>query len=252
MTVYADELFIVNFISCLCMLYVFAAFADLERRRLRLIFASFYGALTAVFRFCTGIDMIMLFEILIPFIAFKKVSFKSVILFMLSKYLFSGIAVAVVSLIGSSSAVIRSGVIYFNISPLLFLAVFCIVYPVFSVTLSLIKQHRQKRRIYTLVINGVPVKALYDSGNVLKNPYDGSGMVILEQGVVDFNEDAGFMLIPYRALNHSSIIKGFKAENVFCIEKNLKIKKITIGISENALSQSGDYQALTGPAVFKE
>jgi len=139
-----------------------------------------------------------------------------------------------------------------KINPLLFLSVFIVVYSLLNLTLWLIKRYRHKRRIYTLIINGARVKALYDSGNTLINPYNQNGVIIIEKGYLNFDEDEGFMLIPYTALNHNAFIKGYRTTNIFCVEKNLKIKDVTIGISDDALSKSGEYAALIGPAIFKE
>ncbi len=252
MTIYIDELFIINFISCFSILYVFAAFAELERRWLRLIFAALSGSAIAVIRFCFGFDaiFIQILELIIPVTAFGKIKLRTLIMFIIMRILLSGIINTVVSAVGGSSAVIRGGIVYLDINPLLFLAVFIIVYPLLCLILRLIR--RQRRKIYTLMINGISVKALYDSGNLLKNPYDGSGVIIIERSCIDFDEDEGFMLIPCKTLNNSSMLKAFKVQDVFCKEKNMKIENITIGISENALSQSGQYSALVGPAVFKE
>ncbi len=254
MTIYADELFVINFIACFALLYIFAAARELERNPVRLSLAAAIGAFAAVIRFCCFNCTLFIFgDIVIALIAFKRIKAVNIFTFIITKYLLSGIAVFILSLYGKSDAIIKNGIIYADINAVVFAVIFAVIYPIFTLVARLFKA---KRKIYTVQIrvNGADtvVRALYDSGNLLKNPYDGSSVIIADKDSIPFDEAGGYMLIPFRTLGNSGMLRAFRADEIICFEKNISLKNITIGISDTTLSKTGEYRALIGPGIFKE
>jgi sigma-E processing peptidase SpoIIGA len=259
MNVYIDELFIFNFIACLVMLTLYGSFMKLSRKPLRIFAAGISGALIAVIRFVTSgiiVTISAAAEVIVPMIAFRKISFRNILFFMLTKYAFSGLAVIAVSLFGGGAALIHGGIIYFDISAPLFATVFAVTYIFIYVFTKILKKHKNRRH-YTLIVtrgsDKITLCALYDSGNLLKNPYDGSSVIIADKKSIDMTHDLKFMLIPFHAVGtESGMLKAFRADSVYCIETGNTVNNITIGISDEPLSESGSINALVGPGFFKE
>lgn len=258
MSIYIDELFIINLIACLFLLELYSSLFNLKAGLKRRLAAASFGAAVACVRFLfSRLTLLTLAaEAIMPIIAFGKMPVKKVLVLVLIKYAFSGLAVPAVSFFGGSAAIIRNGTIYFDISPRIFIAVFLICCALSLLAARLLRL-RKSRRFYTLVItrggSSVRVKALYDSGNLLKDPYDGTEVIIAEKEVFDGSELTGFVLIPYRALGtENGLLKAFKAEKIYCVENGKTINNVTVGLSETRLSKNGGIKALIGPGFFKE
>lgn len=258
MTIYIDELFAMNAVSCAAMLCAFAKITGLHVIRMRMAMAAAAGGLIAALRFVCGSALSWVFgaaEIILVPIAFPKAGIKKTLLFILIKYAFSGFAVLCVSFMGGSAAVIRGGIVYFDISLPVFALAFAGIYTLIYVFAALIK--KRGRKMYTLKISAgggcVELRTLYDSGNLLKNPYDGTPVIVAEKAAVKDIWDGRFVLIPFRAVGtQNGMIKAFGADSVYCVENGQTAKKVTIGIIENILSKNGGAEALIGPGFFKE
>lgn len=257
MDIYLDELFIVNVIACLFMLKVYSFIISRELSLKRGLAAAVLGGGIACIRFMYSylMPISVILEMLIPIVGFGKISWKNILLFFLIKYAFSGLAVLVVSCFGGASALIQNGIIYFNINAKIFIPmlVICAVSSLLMTKLMKIKHNK----FYTLIVSmgdkNVKLKALYDSGNMLKNPYDGSGVIITNKSAAEKIGYTNTVLIPFTALGcERGLLKAFKAENVYCVENGKNIKNVTIGISEHILSKNKKIEALMGPEVFKE
>lgn len=254
MTVYADELFFINFIACYALLYFFSSVSELNRSCSRLFLSAAVGGIIAVARFCTN-DIFTYISIIaetsVPIIAFKGIKFKQICLFILIKYIISGFLILLMSFFGTTGAYIRNGTIYLKINYIVFAVIWFGTYILSGITFRIL---RNRRRIYTLCIriaNDIyTVKALYDSGNSLRNPYSGTGVVITD--LTDLIRTDAQILIPYNGLNSHGMLNAVIADEVFIEEKNIKLESIAIAISENKLSKAGRYNALIGPAIFKE
>ncbi|MDO5396682.1 MAG: sigma-E processing peptidase SpoIIGA [bacterium] len=258
MSIYIDELFIINLVACLFLIELYSSVFDLKAGwKRRLAAAAFGGAVACIrFLFSRLTPLALAAEAAVPVIAFGKMPVKKVLLLVLIKYAFSGLAVPAVSFFGGSAAIIRNGTIYFDISPRIFIVVFLICGALSMTTAKLLRLKRL-RHFYTLVITkggrNVKIKALYDSGNLLKNPYDGTDVVIAEKETLEGLELTGFVLIPYRALGtENGLLKAFKADKIYCVENGKTINNVTVGLSEIRLSKNGGIKALIGPGFFKE
>lgn len=257
MDIYADELFAVNFIACYFMIKIYSLIINKTLENKRGIAAAAAGGAAACIRFMYEAlaPVCIAAEILLPVIAFGKVSRKQILLFFLIKYAFSGLAIPIVSCFGGASAVIRNGIIYFNISTWIFIPVFvlCIILSLFTAKLMKIK----RSRFYTISVIGrsgrVRLKALYDSGNMLRNPYDKSGVMIVNKETAEKIGYERTYLIPFTALgSENGLLRAFKAAGIYCVENGKNINNITVGISEHLLSKNKEIEALIGPEIFKE
>ena len=121
----------------------------------------------------------------------------------------------------------------------------------------------------TIVANGktVNLKALVDTGNLLKDPFSGKSVMIAElnslsplfganvqnlvmQGDEYENLPHGFRLIPFSSIGkQNGLIPAFCPDKVFA--GNHETQNIIVAVHNGYLSQSRDYDALIGPdAIF--
>lgn len=258
MSIYLDELFIINLVACLFLLAAYSSVFGMQSSVVRRLTAASAGAGIACVKFLFAVPeaVTAAAEAVLPLIAFGRMPLKKLLLLVLIKYAFSGLAVPVITFFGGSAAIIRGGVIYFDISPRIFIAVFsgCCAFTVLTARLLRLVRNR---KFYTLdVTRGnktVRLKALYDSGNLLKNPYDGSGVIIAEKESASALKPEHCILLPYRSLGtDSGLIKAFKADKLYCVETGKTINNVTVGLSEMRLSKNGSIQALAGPGILEE
>lgn len=254
MTVYADELFFINFIACYALLYFFSSAAEMKRSKPRIFLSAVFGGIIAAIRFCAG-NMLMYLsvaaELLIPIIAFRYISLRQICLFILIKYVISGFLILLISFSKSTNAYIRNGMLYLNVNYIIFAIIWLGMYVLSVITFRILKK---RRRIYTLHIHTRKklfiIKALYDSGNSLINPYNGKGVIITD--LAELHPVDSYMLIPFKGLNTHGMLTSFIADEILIEEKNIRLKNTAIAISETKLSKAGRYNALIGPAIFKE
>ena len=256
MSIYLDELFIINFVSCFFMLYVYAELIHFQKKLLRLLLASTIGAASACLIFVSGLNMLVFIvaDTLLVLTAYGRIGVIRILVFILIKYVFSGISVFILSSLGGGAAIIRSGIIYFDISSVIFTVVFIITYMAVILLVRLVKTIRN-RKFYTVIMynneKSAVLKALYDSGNLLSNPYDSTAVIIAEKSSVKNVISGNPVLIPFRSLGtDSGMIMAYKIDRVYLVESGKTINDITIGISEQALSKNGEIQALIGPGII--
>lgn len=253
MEIYADELFLINFLACAGALYIFGKLMPFPLRTARLLPASAVGGVFGAAAFCLDGCAASVLKaaafILVPFIACGRLNAASVAGFAFIMYALSGGTAILASVLRSgAAAVFRNGIIYADIPSGLLAAIFAAVYPAALLSARLI---RAKKRIYRLDIyfGGSPVRAraLYDSGNMLKNPYDKTPVIILEDAAAPDMSGERFVYAPIKTAGDThGVIKVFKAEKVFFVEGGRIINNVSIGLCGHKLSKNGEYNALIG------
>ena len=259
MKIYADEMFIINMAACFGMLYLLGKLMSYPIKGYPLAIAGAVGAVSSVLVFCTGMTLSSIIKgisfILMPIIAYGALNIKTITIFAFLLYAGGGAVNFFASFFKSgSAAIIRNGITYIDIPPLLLAVTFIICYPIMLFCVKIIKKYKSKK-IYRLKISAYgtthEVTALYDSGNLLKNPYDQSSVIIIEKEVSDIFKADSFLLIPFRSLGTTNgFIKVFKADSVLIVENGKKLNNVSIGICEHSLSKNGKYNALIGPDII--
>ncbi len=279
MVIYADVIFLINFISAYVMLYLLGKFINKVRlRKIRVIAASVIGAASAVIVFIYEFPMaisyiIRIFSvILMVFTAFfeqrKQLVNQLLWLTMMSgMMIFSMILLAIFA--GSTMNVaVKSGVVYFDIPQKLFLAMFVISYFVMIFFIKVFKNRKNKKYYVMSVTHNdrtITVPALFDSGNLLKEPVTGKYVSIVEWGEVkklfdadyDFSqlqshaEDMKLWVVPFNSLGmRSGMLFAFIADSVAIPEEKKVIDKTFIGIYGNSLSKNKEYHALINAGLL--
>ena len=279
MVVYADVIFLINFISAYIMLYILGkAINKVRIRKKRLFLASALGAAGAAVVFCVEMPTALsyLTRILAAFLMIFTAFFeqrKQLLNQILWLVLMSGIMIFSMMLItalikNTVSVVIKAGIVYFDIPPKVFLFAFILSYFVLIFFLKVFKNRKNKKYYIMSVTHNdktVTVTALFDSGNLLKEPVTGKYVSILEWDYVkklfgaeyEFSdienhaEEMKLWVIPFNSLGNSSgMLFAFLADNITIPEEKKIIDKTFIGIYGGVLSKNKEYHALINAGLL--
>ncbi len=274
--IYIDVLFFVNFVINICIAVSTASIMKLNMYPLRIFISSAIGALYSCiifvgdFNALTSLGMRIAFVMLIVLTAFGRcrpiqfvkrcLMFFAVTvalgIFTLSVLYFSDIGIRL-------GGIIKNGVFYFDIPMYLMLGICTVSYIILSVLQKAFKQNPRRSFVrirLSRLGKTVELKALVDTGNMLKDPYSRKKVLIAEFEVLsplfDFDVKAvsddfdnlpeGFRLIPYSSIgNKCGLIAAFVPDSIQ-IEKSEE-KEIIVAVFNGTLSGGGDYNALIGP-----
>lgn len=279
MVVYADVIFLINFISAYIMLYILGkAINKVRIRKKRLFLASVLGAAGAAVIFCVEMPTALsyLMRILAVFLMIFTAFFEQreqILNQMLWLVLMSGIMIFSMMLItalikNTVSVVIKAGIVYFDIPPKVFLFAFILSYFVLIFFLKVFKNRKNKKYYIMSVTHNdktVTVTALFDSGNLLKEPVTGKYVSILEWDYVkklfgaeyEFSdienhaEEMKLWVIPFNSIGNSSgMLFAFLADNITIPEEKKIIDKTFIGIYGGVLSKNNEYHALINAGLL--
>lgn len=171
MVIYADDIFLLNTVAALLMLYAYALICDIKIRHIRIVAAATSCGIYAVFEIIFGISgffrIILLYAItLLSFGRYNTVGKFIKLMFMLAVIEVAVVATAAVS--GGKAVVLRNSVMIIASEPLTFTC-FAASYPI-MILLRYI--HLRKKRICRIIIEynrkRTAFLALRDSGNLLK------------------------------------------------------------------------------------
>lgn len=279
MVVYADVIFIANFISAYIMLYILGKVISKVRiRKKRLLFASLLGAVSASVIFVVELPLPMSYILrilsvfLMVFTAFYEQR-RQIINQIIWIALMSGMMIFSMMLItavikSTVNVVIKAGIVYFDISPKVFLLTFILSYFIMIFFVKVFKNRKNKKYYIMSVTHNdktVTVTALFDSGNLLREPITGKYVSILEWDLVkklfgkeyDFSdienhaEEMKLWVVPFNSLGNSSgMLFAFLADNITIPEEKKTVDKTFIGIYGGELSKNNEYHALINAGLL--
>ena len=279
MVIYADVIFIINFISVYIMLYILGKVINKVRiRKKKLILASILGAAGAAVVFCIEISAALSWIIrILSVFAMIFISFfeqrKQLANQFLWFVLMSGIMIFSMILItavikNTVRVVIKSGIVYFDIPPKIFLFTFALSYFLMIFFVKVFKNRKNKKYYIMNVTHNdktITVTALFDSGNLLKEPVTGKYVSIIEwdfvrklfaaeygfSEIIDHAEEMKLWVIPFNSLGNSSgTLFAFLADNITIPEEKKTIDKTFIGIYGGELSKNNEYHALINAGLL--
>lgn len=216
MTVYLDIILIENLCMNYIILYATAFVMKLKIKHIRLLLSALTGGLYAVLTYMQIIKMYstMIMKIILSFsmvyLAFApkniKAMLKEVISFYLVSFIFGGCAFALLYFIKPQDILMANGV-YIGSYPLKIALLGGIIgFIILNIALKNIKHRVNKKALIyqaEIEIEGkkLTVKAMLDTGNLLKDPITGVPVIIVEK-------DKLYEIIPGRILNHTEKIIG--------------------------------------------
>ena len=291
MTIYLDIVFFENLCMNYIILFATGYILKIKMKHIRIIFSSILGSGYAVLIyiqdaiFYSNIVIKILLSIVMILTAFypKKIKlfFKELVLFYLVSFVFGGCAFALLYFVKPQNILMRNGV-YVGKYPIQIALLGGIVgFVMVEVAFRLVKNKMTKKDMFAdlyLYSNEteVKVKALVDSGNMLKDPISGLPVIVVEKEelykifskkILDNTENiingefsnelyqneadviSKFRMIPFTSLGkQNGLLLGIKTDKVkICFaETEEVVTGVIIGIYDKTLTKNGEYKALVG------
>ena len=171
MTIYADEIFLVNTLSDALLLYSYTYIAGAKPRHGRMLGAAAAGGLYSAFEAALALPQLLRAGVLfgLAYLAFGRAAvIKHTVKLMLMCFIIESITLTAVSAIGAGAALARGGIVIFASEPVS-AALFIGAYPAYILIMKLFAKRRKYLRL-RLTYRGriAELDALSDSGNLLK------------------------------------------------------------------------------------
>ena len=296
-TVYLDVVLLENLCMNYIILFATGYLMKIKMKQLRLIVSSILGGIYAVIAYLeilpiySSFGMKVVLSILMVYIAFKpkgvKILSKQLIIFYLTSFVFGGCAFALLYFIKPQDILMRNGV-YVGTYPIKIALLggivgFIITYIAFRIVKTKL---RRKDILYNIEITlqekRLKVKAMLDTGNLLKDPISKMPVIVVEKEqlysllpiqLLDHIEEwiggdekflnqieekeliARFRIIPFSSVGkQNGLMLGFKADQVEIEkEEDMQVRKdVIIGIFNQKLSKDKRYSALIGLDLLEE
>lgn len=277
MTIYLDVVFIENLVMNLSVILSEAVLLNSLNKFIRKIgsalIATAYYILTLIFPKFSGFQVFV--GILIIFIAFRprnlKMLIKQVFLFYFINFVFAGTSFALICAFNKGKFSIFNGVVVGNFSVFkVFLAV------IIAIIMLIYFFRKRSKHVFKDVVISISgkvkeIRLLLDTGNLLREPYTGKPVMIVEKSalknVIDeelFNDlekmlkggeiiPDGMFLIPYRSLGNSlGFLLGIKPDFVTLKKNGKKFCNVVIGICNENISETKSYSGIFGLETLDE
>ena len=292
MTVYLDIVFLENILMNYIIVFATGVVIKNECKKLRLLIASVIGAIYTIVMYLEIIpiysNFIMKFilSIVITYIAVNPKSLKklikNLIIFYLVSFVFGGCVFALMYFLKPQMAQIRNGV-FVGAYPLKIALVGGIIsFIIIQISFKLVKSKLSKKdMIYdievTLDNKSAKIKALLDTGNLLKDPITGYPVIVVEKASLrkiipsnilnnsekiiggdiselicdsEFSKTISrFRVIPFSSLGkQNGLLLGIKPDsvNIKLDEKTEKLNNVIVGIYDKSFTKNGAYTAIFG------
>ncbi len=270
MTVYADILFIVNLYIDAMLLSAVRRFLRLPLSRLRWLLASLLGGLfgfTALLPQLSGVLLFLLgtaqaFLLTCAAFAPKRLwlLLKATFLLLLFGAALSGLLGLMQNFFPMRGMILRNGVVYFDLSPLLLIFLTCIAYSV----LYLFDRFFRKTEpdILTASVSltfkekTAAFNARVDTGLTLHEPFSGLPVLLAERAAVqpllpaDFGKETcaiPLRLVPFGSVGGSGVLPAFRPDTA---QINGRMQTLWVAVTDKPLS-AGNFSALIGTELIQ-
>lgn len=298
MTIYLDVVFLENVLMNYIIIYATGVAVKEQFRKIRFLISSIIGAIYTIVMYLNIIPiysnfiMKLILSFAIVYIAFKPKTLKKLIknltIFYLVSFVFGGCVFALMYFIKPQLAQIRNGV-FVGAYPLKVAIIGGFIsFIIIQISFKIVKTKLNKKDMIhqiEIIINekSIKVKALLDTGNLLKEPITGMPVIVVEHislnsvlpteilnntekilgGDTDElmkNEELSkiisrFRMIPFSSLGkQNGLLLGIKADsvNIEIDEKVQKINNVIIGIYDKSFTKNGAYSAIFGLDMLEE
>ena len=196
--VYLDVLVVLNWFIDFLLLSSAARILRLTFKRWRLVLGALLGGVSACLIFLPAMPfaLSMLVKLvaasLIVLTAFPWLGLraygKQMLVFFVISAAFAGIATAVWFFAAPAGLMVANGVVYFDVSPLLLVGLTVLSYGCIRIYDRFIRKKAPVNREYRLQLDGgagtVELRALYDTGLHLTEPFSGKPVIVVRQSAV--------------------------------------------------------------------
>ena len=284
--IYVDVLVAVNLFVNYFLLLTVAGFFHISASRLRMVLGAAIGALGSLVILLPSLPPLVSFLIklvLSVFIVVTAFGAPSLLFFLrtvggfyMTSFGFAGAMLALWYLAAPSGMIIKNSVLYFDISPLMLLALTVVCYAGVSL-LNRLTGQRQPTALFCFVTvraqgKSVRLTTKIDTGNSLKEPFSGYPVIVAEyQCVQELVPPAvrsylfvaagekrgevqpGLRLVPFRAVGGEGILPAFRPD---CIEiqtakERITVQEVYLAVSAQKLGTTG-FSALLNPELITQ
>ena len=289
MTIYLDVVLIENLCMNYIILFATGYILKLKRKHIRIIISALLGGIYSILAYMEIMELYsnlvvkLIISIVMVYIAYipKNINglFKVLVFFYLTSFAFGGCAFALLYFIKPEEILMRNGVLV-GTYPLKIAILGGIVgFIILSICFYIIKIRINKKNIFcdiTIYIEGKckMVRALIDTGNMLKEPITNFPVVVIEkESLNDLIDDVilsnidniiegkmpeemykyeclnKFRVIPFKSLGkENGLLLGIKADKIDILreENEITVQNVIIGIYKFKLSKKNQYTALVG------
>ena len=283
--VYIDVLMALNLFIDFLLLSATAKLLHRPVRRWRMVLGAVFGAACSCLIFLPEMDawlslMIKLASVaLIIKITFSwagiKQFLKEYIVFFVASTVFAGVAFAVWFFAAPEGFYVVNGVVYYDVSPLMLVALTVLSYALLWVYDRFTSKKTAIGCQYRLLIvfgeQSVTLKALYDTGNHLTETFSGSPVAVVRRGAVEnilpepvrqamrmaenrwqgeesgSTQSCGMRLVPYQSVGGCGLLPAFRPDKMTLISASGQCRDVSgsyIALCGNL--GHGDYEALIG------
>jgi len=288
-TIYIDIILLENIGMNYILLMATAILLKKETKIIRTLISSLIGAIYAIISYAnilpiySNIISKVVLSIAMVYVALKpynaKALLKSIILFYFVSFVFGGCAFALLYIVRPEQIFMKNGV-YIGTYPIKIAILAGVIgIPLLQIVARLIKNKLSHHRIYEITMHlyqkTKTVKALLDTGNLLKEPITGIPVMVVEKRALENfipesilnnleniiggdienieNENMEYIsklkVIPFTSLGkNNGMLLGMKIEKitVHIEDTEEEIPNIIIGIYDQIFSKNNQYAALIG------
>ena len=287
MTLYLDIILVENLLMNYIILFATGIIMKRKIKHIKLISASLIGSIYSIIVYLniTNITSNILIKILLSismvYLSFLeenyKLLLKDLMMFYLISFVFGGCSIALIYFISPENVKIQNGVLVgmypIKVTLIAGVIAFIIIQIAFKITKNKLSSEDMVCTIEIYIGNkNKKIKALIDSGNMLKDPINGYPVLVVEQRKIkeilpqklldniniieggDINNiEKDFInkirLIPFSSLGkENGMLIGIKVKKIKVIfkEKEEYIKDVIIGIYNKKLTKEDKYNGLIG------
>ena len=297
MTIYLDIVFFENVLMNFIIIYATGVVVKCIIKKRKVIIASCIGALYTVLMYMdiipiySNVIMKIILSFALIYVAFTPKSLKQLLKYMLIFYLvtfvFGGCVFALMYFLEPQMVQLKNGV-FVGAYPLKIAVIGGIIaFIVVQISFKVVKFKLSKKdMIYNIEvsINGlsVNIKALLDTGNLLKDPITGFPVIVIERnklysvipeqilnnidkiigGETDeliqneefLNYISKFRMIPFSSLGkQNGLLLGIKADSIKIIldERKENVSNVIIGIYDKSFTKNGMYSGILGLEILE-
>jgi len=284
LAIYVDLIFLENLFMNTVILYATAIVLKEKVKPIKILISSTVGGIYAIFLyssffliFSNSIFKIFL-SIVMVFIAYNPTNikrlFKNLVMFYFTSFMFGGVTLALLHMLNENNIIFNNGVLK-NSQLIRTIFIGGIVgFFIITIGIKTIKVRLNKQDLFCniqIIINSkkLNVKAMIDTGNLLKEPITQAPVIIVEKeklkqiisehilnnmlNIENINQQklgeyqSKIKLIPFKALGtKTGLLVGIKADNIIINynEKYIYTENAIIGIYDNNFKK--DYSGLIG------
>lgn len=293
MTVYIDVILLEN-LSINCIILIATAIINKkEISIIRILLSSLIGSGYALLVYLSiseifsNVLLKIVLSICMVYIAFNakslKIFLKQLLIFYLTSFTFGGVAFALLYFIKPQDILVKNGVLIGTYPIKIALIGVILGFVIITIAFKIFKKKLTKKDMFCNVIiefedKKKQIRAMIDTGNLLKEPLSGYQVVVIEKeslldiipeiilnnaqkiimGKIDVNLGkyaSNFRVIPFTSLGkENGLLLGIKVDSIQIEydDQNYFVKGAVIGIYDKLLSKNNTYNALVGIGVFEE